>query len=90
MTFKGNLYKLSIYNKMSEKKNMEITVKEWMIYVDGTHGSQPLDLSNGKILFQSGNLLPDSQAPLISALLSHMAIKGLCALRLGPSYSQCA
>jgi len=53
-----------------------------VIYVAGTHGSQPLDLSNGKILFRSRNLLPtsDSRAPLISALLSHMSIKGLRAL----------
>jgi len=57
--------------------------------VDGTHGSQPLDLSNGKILFRLCNLLPtpDYQAPLISTLLSHMSIKGLRALRLVPSYS---
>jgi len=62
------------------------------IYVDGTHRSQPIDLSIGKILFRSRNLLPksDSPAPLISALLSHMAIKGLCALRLVPVYSPCA
>jgi len=47
--------------------------KQAVIDVDGTHGSQPLDLSNGKILFQSRNLLltSDSQAPLISVLLSH-------------------
>jgi len=62
------------------------------IYVDGTHVSQPLDLSIGKILFQSHNLLPtsDNRAPLINMLLSHMSIKGLRALRLVPFYSPCA
>jgi len=30
------------------------------IYVDGTHRSQPLDLSIGKILFRSRILLPTS------------------------------
>jgi len=61
-------------------------------FKDDTHGSQPLDLSIGKISFQSRNLLPtsDSRAPLISALPSHMSIKGLRALGLVPSHSLCA
>jgi len=46
-------------------------------------------IHNGKILFWSRNLLPifESRAFLISALLSHMSIKGLRALRLVTSYS---
>jgi len=73
--------------KLDKQQDQDDTERN--VYVDGTHGSQPLDLSYGKALFRSLNLLPttDSRTPLISALLSHMSIKGLRALRLVPSYS---
>jgi len=68
------------------------------MHVDNTHRSQSIDLSldlsyiTCTSYLRSRNLLPtsDSQAPLISTLLTHMSIIGPLAFRIVSSYSLCA